>query len=270
MTLFVLESGYNLQSYFAGVVVDVVLYPLDTIKTRLQSQYGFWRSGGFKAIYKGLGPAAISSPIQGGVFFLTYDGIKTFNSKYLNGHANLQLPLPLVHIMSASCAEAITCVVRVPTEIIKQRRQASMKNKTAFNIVYSAIQQEGIRGMFRGYTSTVLRDIPFSVIQFPIWEYSMKSYTSYTGNTCSPIVVAGCGALSGGIAAALTCPLDVAKTQIMLASENLPLSVAMKNIYTNTGLSGLFAGFLPRITFIMLGGAIFFGVFEQSCRLIED
>lgn len=79
----------------------------------------------------------------GGVFFLTYDGIKTFNSKYLNGHANLQLPLPLVHIMSASCAEAITCVVRVPTEIIKQRRQASMKNKTAFNIVYSAIQQEG-------------------------------------------------------------------------------------------------------------------------------
>ncbi|KAL1456463.1 hypothetical protein WDU94_001194 [Cyamophila willieti] len=136
--------------------------------------------------------------ISGGIFFLTYDGIKTFNSKYLTGpNASIQLPLPLVHIVSASCAEAITCVVRVPTEIIKQRRQTDMKNKTAMNIVYAAIQQEGFRGMFRGYTSTVLRDIPFSVIQFPIWEYSMKSYTSYTGNPCSPVIVAACGALSG-------------------------------------------------------------------------
>lgn len=230
----------------AGIVVDVVLYPLDTMKTRLQSQYGFWKSGGFKSIYKGLGPAAISSPIQGGIFFLTYDGLKKLHKTHLQGSS--ALPMPLVHVLSASCAEAITCVVRVPTEIIKQRRQASMKNKSALGIVTSAIQHEGIRGMFRGYTSTVFRDIPFSVIQFPIWEYTMKSYTAYTGNTCPPVVVAACGALSGGIAAAVTTPLDVAKTQIMLASDNLPLSVVMRNIYSNTGFNGLFAGFAPRIT----------------------
>lgn len=178
--------------------------------------------------------------------------------------------MPIVHIVSASCAEAITCIVRVPTEIIKQRRQANLKNKSALRIVKAAIEKEGIRGMFRGYASTVLRDIPFSVIQFPIWEYTMKSYTTYTGNTCSPIVVAACGALSGGVAAAVTTPLDVAKTQIMLASNNLTLRVVMRNIYSRTGVNGLFAGFAPRITFVMLGGAIFFGVFEQSCRIIED
>lgn len=42
----------------AGLVVDVALFPIDTVKTRLQSERGFWRSGGFRGIYKGLGAAA--------------------------------------------------------------------------------------------------------------------------------------------------------------------------------------------------------------------
>lgn len=38
--------------------MDVALFPIDTVKTRLQSERGFWRSGGFSGIYKGLGAAA--------------------------------------------------------------------------------------------------------------------------------------------------------------------------------------------------------------------
>lgn len=45
----------------AGTMVDVVLYPLDTIKTRLQSEAGFLRSGGFKGVYRGLSSAAAGS-----------------------------------------------------------------------------------------------------------------------------------------------------------------------------------------------------------------
>jgi hypothetical protein len=42
-------------------MVDVVLYPLDTVKTRLQSEVGFWQSGGFKGVYRGLSSAAAGS-----------------------------------------------------------------------------------------------------------------------------------------------------------------------------------------------------------------
>lgn len=45
----------------AGTAVDVALYPLDTIKTRLQSEAGFWRSGGFAGVYRGLSSAAAGS-----------------------------------------------------------------------------------------------------------------------------------------------------------------------------------------------------------------
>ena len=45
----------------AGVSVDVGLYPIDTIKTRLQSPQGFIKSGGFRGVYKGLSAAASGS-----------------------------------------------------------------------------------------------------------------------------------------------------------------------------------------------------------------
>ena len=38
----------------AGTMVDVSLFPLDTIKTRLQTAEGFRASGGFKGVYRGL------------------------------------------------------------------------------------------------------------------------------------------------------------------------------------------------------------------------
>jgi solute carrier family 25 S-adenosylmethionine transporter 26 len=45
----------------AGTSVDVALFPLDTIKTRLQSPQGFFKAGGFKGIYNGLSSAAAGS-----------------------------------------------------------------------------------------------------------------------------------------------------------------------------------------------------------------
>lgn len=51
----------------SGLCVDVVLYPLDTVKTRLQSAEGFVNSGGFRGIYRGLGSIMVGSA-PGGEF----------------------------------------------------------------------------------------------------------------------------------------------------------------------------------------------------------
>lgn len=45
----------------AGVCVDLILFPLDTVKTRLQSPQGFKKSGGFHGIYAGVPSTAIGS-----------------------------------------------------------------------------------------------------------------------------------------------------------------------------------------------------------------
>lgn len=50
---------------FAGFAVDMSLFPLDTLKTRLQSPQGFLKAGGFSNVYKGIGPQMIGSVPQG-------------------------------------------------------------------------------------------------------------------------------------------------------------------------------------------------------------
>lgn len=45
----------------AGTSVDTLFFPIDTLKTRLQSHAGFQASGGFSGVYRGLGSAVVGS-----------------------------------------------------------------------------------------------------------------------------------------------------------------------------------------------------------------
>ena len=45
----------------AGVSVDLIFFPLDTIKNRLKSPQGFYKAGGFYGVYAGVPSTAIGS-----------------------------------------------------------------------------------------------------------------------------------------------------------------------------------------------------------------
>jgi len=49
----------------AGLSVDLVLFPLDTIKTRMQSKQGLRASGGFAKLFAGVASAAAGSGQRG-------------------------------------------------------------------------------------------------------------------------------------------------------------------------------------------------------------
>ncbi|KAL6445923.1 hypothetical protein ACFW04_000953 [Cataglyphis niger] len=238
----------------AGIVCDVTLFPLDTLKTRLQSQHGFFQSGGFKHLYKGVGPVILGSAPSAAIFFITYDGIKQYTQPYIPNQYH-----SFIHMAAASSSEVTACLVRVPVEVIKQRKQALLADS----------HRLGLRTLYRGYGSTVLRDLPFGVIQMPLWEYFKLWWTKQIHRDCTPLEGATCGAASVAISAAITTPLDVAKTRIMLSStsaekEEVKISTMLKDVYRDHGIKGLFAGFLPRVTGFTIGGFIFFGVYEQA------
>jgi solute carrier family 25 (mitochondrial S-adenosylmethionine transporter), member 26 len=250
--------------------VDVALFPIDTIKTRLQSERGFWRSGGFRGIYKGLGATATGSTPTAALFFFTYESIKSFLMQRTTKDQT-----PFVHMLAASCGEVVACLIRVPVEIAKQRKQAMLvrTETSSLQILYQAFRQEGVRkGIYRGFGITIMREVPFSLIQFPLWEYLKVQWQPTTGLPLNPISVAVCGAISGGIAAGLTTPLDVLKTRIMLAESSRPTSAPriLMSIYRENGIRGLFAGFVPRVLWITLGGAIFFGVYDLMTNALND
>ncbi|KAJ8361221.1 hypothetical protein SKAU_G00177460 [Synaphobranchus kaupii] len=246
----------------AGMCVDLTLYPLDTIKTRLQSQQGFSRAGGFRGIYAGVPSAAVGSFPNAAAFFVTYESAKS-----LLGASSPPYAAPVTHMVAASLGEIVACLIRVPTEVVKQRTQAS-PSSSSYRELVRTLREEGFCGLYRGYRSTVLREIPFSLVQFPLWEYLKSLWSLRQGHVLYSWQSAVCGAFAGGVAAFVTTPLDVAKTRIMLAktgtrtaSGNIPLVLC--EVWKTRGLTGLFAGSVPRMAFISIGGFIFLGTYEK-------
>jgi len=252
----------------AGIAVDSVLFPLDTIKTRLQSPLGLVKSGGFRGVYSGLSTAVLGSAPTAALFFCTYE-----SSKKILNNSPISAFQPAVHMISAANGEILACVIRVPVEVIKQRQQAGVHSSST-HIFRSILASEGFIGLYRGYLTTVLREIPFSFIQFPLWEWSKKKWSQKQDREVSPWQSSICGAVSGGIAAVVTTPLDVAKTRIILANKTCPdasgnLIRVLKHVYIAQGVKGWFAGIVPRVLWISIGGAIFLGVYDKTLTAIS-
>jgi solute carrier family 25 S-adenosylmethionine transporter 26 len=159
----------------AGLSVDVALFPLDTIKTRLQSSAGFLKSGGFSGIYRGLSAAAAGSAPGAALFFSTYETMKHTLLKL----DQVRLPDPVVHMTAASCGEVMACLVRVPTEVVKQRMQAGLGSGAVSTISNIFTKEGGLRGLYKGFGITIMREIPFSLIQFPIYEFAKVVCSHY-------------------------------------------------------------------------------------------
>ncbi|XP_028575289.2 mitochondrial S-adenosylmethionine carrier protein isoform X2 [Podarcis muralis] len=236
----------------AGVCVDLILFPLDTVKTRLQSPQGFKKAGGFRGIYAGVPSTAVGSFPNAAAFFATYE----FTKATLRKDASPYLS-PLTHMLAASLGEVVACLIRVPSEVVKQRAQVSPSSST-LRILTNTVCEEGILGLYRGYKSTVLRE--------DLWSWKQ-------GHVVDSWQSAVCGAFAGGFAAAVTTPLDVAKTRIMLAKTGSRTASgnvlsALHQVWRTQGISGLFAGGVPRISAISLGGFIFLGMYDKIRRLL--
>jgi solute carrier family 25 S-adenosylmethionine transporter 26 len=128
-------------------------------------------------------------------------------------------------------------------------------------------------GLYRGYGITLMREIPFAMIQFPLYEELKRWWSSHQGVPVSPLQAAACGSITGGFAAGLTTPLDVLKTRLMLGKDKHGKVYknavdVLKRIVAEEGLPTLMSGVQPRVFWISLGGFVFFGAYETSRKIV--
>jgi solute carrier family 25 (mitochondrial S-adenosylmethionine transporter), member 26 len=277
----------------AGTSVDVALFPIDTIKTRLQSPQGFLAAGAFRGIYNGLGAAAIGSAPGAALFFSTYETCKPILGEYFgsnnsnnnssnnskNHEKSFQQHPAFCHMMAASLGEAAACLIRVPTEVIKAKMQTNLHHasslRNTFIMVWNETHAGGspfslvTGGLYRGYGITLFREIPFAMIQFPIYEFVKQYWADHyrNGVTVHPFQAAACGSFSGGIAAAITTPLDVIKTRLMLGADKHGsiyhgVGDVIRRIISQEGYTVFWSGIQPRVMWISIGGFVFFGAYE--------
>ncbi|XP_078432227.1 S-adenosylmethionine carrier 1, chloroplastic/mitochondrial-like [Wolffia australiana] len=248
----------------AGVVVESALYPIDTIKTRLQAA----RGGGkivWKGLYSGLTGNLAGVLPASAIFIGVYEPMKQALLKTLPDNLSA-----LAHFTAGAIGGAASSLVRVPTEVVKQRMQTGQFT-SAPEAVRLIVSREGFKGLYAGYSSFLLRDLPFDAIQFCIYEQLRIGYRIAAKRELTDPENAVIGAFAGAFTGAITTPLDVIKTRLMIqGSENQYKGIfdCVQTVVREEGPSALLKGIGPRVLWIGIGGSIFFGVLERTKALL--
>ncbi|KAI1377014.1 mitochondrial carrier [Hypoxylon crocopeplum] len=316
-----MSRSSNLDVMLAGggaaFAVDLIIYPLDTLKTRQQSR-DFIKTFAdpstktklpsrqlFKGLYQGLGIVIVATLPAAGTFFTTYEAVKSFISRH---GLPLGLPQPLVHSGASAIAECASCLVLTPSEVIKQNAQMLQQSGTSRRSAsLQALKQLGGAGAGRkllsGYTALVARNLPFTAIQFPIfeslrariWDRRPGASESGAGNGTrgerslleTGVVTGTSAGLAGSFAAVVTTPMDVVKTRMMLAAGNnwdvkqgahdrmiAPQDASRYNargglavareVIAERGVYGLFRGAALRAVWTAVGSGLYLGTYEVA------
>jgi solute carrier family 25 S-adenosylmethionine transporter 26 len=250
----------------AGVVVETVLYPIDTIKTRLQAA----RFGGkilLKGLYSGLAGNLAGVLPASAIFVGVYEPVKKKLLEILPDNYNA-----IAHLLAGTAGGATASLVRVPTEVVKQRMQTG-QFANAPDAVRCIVAKEGARGLYAGYGSFLLRDLPFDAIQFCIYEQLRIGYKLVAKRDLYDPENALIGAFAGAVTGAITTPLDVIKTRLMVqgtSKQYKGVFDCVQKIVREEGASTLTKGIGPRVLWIGIGGSIFFGVLERTKKILLD
>lgn len=168
-----------------------------------------------------------------------------------------------------------TVTVISPLELVRTKLQAQhLSYRELGTCVRAAVAQGGWRSLWLGWGPTALRDVPFSALYWFNYEL-VKSWLSglRPKDQTSVGISFVAGGISGMVAATLTLPFDVVKTQRQVALGAVEAVRVMppytdstwlllRRILAKSGTRGLFAGFLPRIIKATPSCAIMISTYE--------
>ncbi|XP_038641553.1 mitoferrin-1-like isoform X1 [Scyliorhinus canicula] len=277
-------STHMMAGSVAGVMEHSIMFPIDSVKTRMQSlqpnpkaQYknvfegllrimhteGYWRPfRGLNAMVLGAGPAHA-------MYFSTYEKMKRILSD-ASGHGGNN---HLANGVAGGLATLLHDAVMTPAEAVKQRLQMfNSPYKGVLHCIRAVRKVEGTRAFYRSYTTQLTMNVPFQAIHVMTYEFMQEQLNPCHHYNPSSHVISG--ALAGATAAAATTPLDVCKT-LLNTQENLKLGTlgrksrrlsgmanALRTVYQIGGLPAYFKGVQARVIYQMPSTAICWSVYE--------
>jgi len=261
-----------LAGALAGISEHAVMFPVDSIKTRMQvfatspvavySGVGnaFSRissTEGMRALWRGVTSVVLGAGPAHAVHFGTLEAVKELVGG--NQAGNNWVATSLAGASATIASDALMN----PFDVIKQRMQVHKSEfRSVFTCARTLLRNEGIGAFYVSYPTTLAISIPFNAIQFTVYE-QCKRFLNPRGEY-SPTSHITSGAVAGAVAAAVTTPLDVAKTILQTrgtSSEPDIRSVggmvdASRVIWKRDGLKGFGRGLTPRVLTIMPSTAL--------------
>ncbi|ODQ82582.1 hypothetical protein BABINDRAFT_30649 [Babjeviella inositovora NRRL Y-12698] len=279
-------SAHLVAGALAGTMEHAVMYPVDSLKTRIQTSlmmgttqaskqlggvisscvkivsqegiYSLWR--GSSSIILGAGPA---HAVYFGVYELAKEAL--IDERKRHDHNPVQVGV-------AGAAATITSELFMnPFDVVKQHMQLQTLAKSSFiNTTKHIYQHEGLKAFYLSYPTTLAMTVPFTVLQFTIYDSTLKVLNP--GLVHNPFMHCIAGGVAGGLAAAITTPLDCVKTLLQVRGESTDPRVmtadsmwkGAKALYAIDGMNGFWKGLRPRIVSNVPSTALCWTVYEMA------
>ncbi|KAG8643864.1 calcium-dependent mitochondrial ATP-magnesium/phosphate carrier protein 2 [Manihot esculenta] len=175
----------------AGAVAQTAVYPMDLVKTRLQTYAcengkipnlgamtrDIWVQEGPRAFYRGLIPSLLGIIPYAGIDLAAYETLKDISKKYILQDSE---PGPLVQLGCGTVSGALGATCVYPLQVVRTRMQAQRSDMgAAYNgmsdVFRRTFQHEGIRGFYKGIFPNMLKVVPSASITYMVYEAMKKS-----------------------------------------------------------------------------------------------
>lgn len=264
----VVNARSHLAAAAAARAISIfAMYPVDTIKTRMQMKQAFRVSG----LYTGVAGSLVGQVPYG---VLTFGSYEIYKQSLLTRFPDVKPAF--IYALAAIMGDVTGSGWLCPSEVMKQQLQAGIYPSMG-EAIKGIWKKSGVGGFYQGFTGVLARDVPFRVAQLTTFEVTKSIYlrakqsrlSSNNDNTdsitLSALEAAMCGAAAGSFSAAITNPLDRIKTLMMTDTTNAyggSVVACASKIIKDDGLTGLFAGVVPRVGLIAPSVCIFFATYE--------
>jgi len=290
-----------LGGMLGGLTEALCLHPLDTVKTRLQLSRVKTNAYGAVKPYNGVYDCASQIIRKEGALSL-YKGLIPFSGNLITKYSvrygvNFQIRALIVgqdaekttwvqNVLAGMMAGLIEALVVVtPFEVVKTRLQGQkgritgkaakkLKYRGPAHAVARIVQKEGLKGLWKGATPTMVRQSSnqaamlstYTYLRENLWDDPQDLKAWQAGLT--GLIAACIGPLCNG-------PIDIIKTRMMnqtistiTPSERYKnIFDAFKRIYKAEGVRGLYTGLGPRLARVAPGQGITWIVIEKFNKL---
>eukprot|EP00938_MAST-03A_sp_MAST-3A-sp1_P003818 g3818.t1 len=197
----------------AGLAEHILVFPIDTLKTHLQSGRSdgqklkrMVKTQGLKRLMRGSSTMISACVPAHASYFSVYEYTKRkFGANNPNQHN------PLAAGLAGSLATVSHDLVMTPFDVVKQRMQLGM-GSGMISCFQSVIAKEGVRALYLSLPTTMIMNIPYGAVLVASHESIKRVLNPDGGQNAGAFLLSG--ALSGVLAAAVTNPLDVVKTKL--------------------------------------------------------
>ncbi|BDA50895.1 probable S-adenosylmethionine mitochondrial carrier protein at C-terminar half [Coccomyxa sp. Obi] len=262
----------------ASGTTTLMMYPLDTLKTRVQSTAGATIGSivrsvpdiGLRGLYRGILPAVSGQFVSHGLRTFAYEGSLNVMKAVSGGAAELQM-----QGLASGVGTVLGTCIRIPCEVLKQRLQVG-RHDHVLEALAVATKTEGVRGLFRGTPALLSREVPFYVFGMMGYAQLKRIFDGSAfgggGRDLPNWEVIAIGGLAGAIASIATTPADVLKTRIMTAAagETISAGALLASIVQKEGVGALFKGALPRAIWTAPLGAMNFAGYELAKNALNN